>query len=158
EPAINLSESTKKNEKNVSSKLALQIGVAGFAFGNIMLMSLPEYLNKGDVQLADFQTIFAAISIILTLPVLLFSATDYYKSAYKGLKSGYLNIDVPIVIGIFALIFQSLYEVFTKTGQGYFDSLAGLLFFLLVGKWFQQKTYQGLSFERDFKSYFPLAA
>src|SRR5690606_24016662 len=43
------------------------------------------------------------------------------------------------------------------TGSGYFDSLAGLLFFLLVGRWFQGKTYESLAFDRDFKSYFPLA-
>ncbi len=45
----------------------------------------------------------------------------------------------------------------TGTGQGYFDSLTGLIFFLLLGKIFQQKTYSFLSFERDYKSYFPIA-
>lgn len=55
-----------------------------------------------------------------------------------------------------ALFLRSTYEVLTDTGQGFFDSLTGLLFFLLLGKFFQQKTYNFLSFERDYKSYFPI--
>jgi len=55
------------------------------------------------------------------------------------------------------LFLRSSYEVLSQTGAGYFDSLSGLVFFLLLGKWFQQKTYQSLSFERDYKSYFPVA-
>ncbi|MEY4539705.1 MAG: hypothetical protein RLZZ306_1462, partial [Bacteroidota bacterium] len=50
-----------------------------------------------------------------------------------------------------------VYQVVFKNGAGYFDSLTGLIFFLLIGKWFQQKTYNFLSFERDYKSYFPMA-
>jgi Cu+-exporting ATPase len=45
----------------------------------------------------------------------------------------------------------------TQTGQGYSDSLAGFLFFLLIGRWYQNKTYQSLSFDRDYTSYFPVA-
>jgi Cu+-exporting ATPase len=68
-----------------------------------------------------------------------------------------LNIDIPISLGIFALFFRSLYEIISHTGPGYFDSLGGLLFFLMLGKYFQQKTYTRLSFEHDYKSFFPLA-
>ena len=52
---------------------------------------------------------------------------------------------------------RSLFEVLSGTGAGYFDSFSGLVFFLLVGKWFQQKTYGAISFERDYRSYFPMA-
>jgi len=53
--------------------------------------------------------------------------------------------------------FRSAYDIITATGPGYLDSFTGLVFFLLIGRWFQGKTYESLSFERDFKSYFPLA-
>src|SRR5690606_26737500 len=68
-----------------------------------------------------------------------------------------INIDVPIALGLIALMARSTWDIVTGTGPGYFDSLTGLVFFLLVGRWFQGKTYESLAFDRDFKSYFPLA-
>jgi P-type Cu+ transporter len=55
------------------------------------------------------------------------------------------------------LFSQSVWEVASGRGEGYFDSLAGLVFFLLCGKLFQQKTWHRLSFDRDYKSFFPLS-
>jgi Cu+-exporting ATPase len=57
-----------------------------------------------------------------------------------------------------ALFVRSAWEILTNTGPGFMDSLSGLVFFLLVGKWYQSKTYDALSFERDYKSYFPVSA
>jgi P-type Cu+ transporter len=73
------------------------------------------------------------------------------------LKHNIISIDIPITLGIIALFLHSSWEVFNGQGIGFMDSLAGLLFFLLIGKWYQSKTYQALSFERDYKSYFPVA-
>jgi Cu+-exporting ATPase len=56
------------------------------------------------------------------------------------------------------LFFRSAFEILTHTGAGYLDSLSGLVFFLLIGKWFQQRTYHNISFDRDYRSYFPIAA
>ena len=66
-------------------------------------------------------------------------------------------MDLPLSIGIIALFLRSLYEVITQSGTGYFDSFTGLVFFLLIGRVFQSKTFQTLSFDRDYKSYFPLS-
>ena len=96
-------------------------------------------------------------NILLALPVVFFSASNYFTSALKGLQQKYINIDVPIALGIIALFGRSLYDIFLQVGPGFLDSLSGLVFFLLIGKWFQSKTYESLSFERDYKSYFPLA-
>ena len=68
-----------------------------------------------------------------------------------------MNLDVPIVLGIIALYVRSVIAIFSGEGPGYMDSFAGFIFFLLIGKWFQSKTYQWLSFDRDFRSYFPVA-
>ncbi|MFK7933775.1 MAG: heavy metal translocating P-type ATPase, partial [Saprospiraceae bacterium] len=67
------------------------------------------------------------------------------------------GIDVPIALGMLTLWLRSSYEIITHTGTGYLDSLAGFIFFLLIGKWFQQQTYYHLSFDRDYRSYFPIA-
>ncbi|NMM50235.1 heavy metal translocating P-type ATPase [Marinigracilibium pacificum] len=155
-PHISLeNEESERLEKN-SRSLMIRIGVAGFSFGNIMLMSFPEYLGlEGD--LSFFAPYFGLVNFVLALPVFFYCSTIYFKSAWSGIKQKYLNIDVPVSIGIITLFFYSSYEVFTGTGPGYFDSLSGLLFFLLTGRWFQNRTYQNLSFDRSFTSYFPLA-
>ena len=154
-PSINLSDLDEVQEKVMDKRFYYQLGVAGFAFGNIMLLSLPEYFGLTE---PIFQEIFGYLNVILILPVLFYSGWDYLQSAWQGLRQCHLNIDVPIALGMLTLFSRSVFEILTDTGAGYLDSLAGLVFFLLVGKWFQQATYQQLSFERDYKSYFPVAA
>ncbi len=156
EPYISL-ESADAVEKGVDRKLIYQVAVAGFAFGNIMMLSFPEYFQMDEFWLNRFKPFFRGIMLAMAIPALVYSGRDYLISAYKGLKHGILNIDVPISLGILVLFLRSTYEVVTGMGQGYFDSLTGLIFFLLLGKIFQQKTYSFLSFERDYKSYFPIA-
>jgi Cu+-exporting ATPase len=68
-----------------------------------------------------------------------------------------LNIDIPIALGIVVMFVRSTFDILMDYGSGFFDSLTGLIFFMLLGKMFQIKTYSFLSFERDFKSYFPIA-
>lgn len=156
EPNINL-ESAEKSKLKIDRTLIYQVAIAGFAFGNIMLLSFPGYFELDEFWLNRFKPFFHLLMFGFSIPVVTYSARDYFISAYKGLKHGILNIDVPISLGILVLFFRSSYEIFTHTGQGYFDSLSGLVFFLLLGKVFQQKTYSFLSFERDYKSYFPIA-
>lgn len=156
EPEINLQNATKSKSKKENRKLYLQIGVAGFAFGNIMMLSFPEYFGFEGLD-ESVQSFITYINILISLPVVFYSASGYFISAYKGLQQKYINIDVPITIGVVALFVRSLYEILSQSGPGYLDSLAGLIFFLLIGKWFQSRTYDSLSFERDYKSYFPLA-
>ena len=73
------------------------------------------------------------------------------------MRKGIINIDLPILLGILVAFFRGTYEVLVLGGAGYFDSLTGLIFFLLCGKWFQQRTHEFLSFDRDYQSYFPPA-
>lgn len=157
EPDFNLADlQTKVGEKNLRN-LYIKIGIAGFAFGNIMLLSLPEYLKIYDTIPRNLQVFFSILNLLLALPVLLYSATGYFKSAWGSLKQKAVNMDVPISLGILTLFIRSAYEILTLSGIGWMDSFAGLVFLLLVGKLFQEKTYQVLSFERDYKSYFPVS-
>lgn len=157
-PEINLGDLDKSERKKVDKKLIYQLGVAGFGFGNVMLLSFPEYLGLDEINATGFQKLFGWINILLALPIVFFSGKDYLKSAWLSLQQRNLNIDVPISIGILTLFGRSVFEILSGAGAGYLDSLAGLVFFLLIGKWFQQITFSHLSFERDYKSYFPVAA
>lgn len=146
----------KEKEKKINKSFLYKFGVAGFAFGSIMLWAFPEYLGiEGDNP--EFRIFTSYLSLAVSIPVLLYSARDYFVSAYKALKYKSLNLDVPITIGIIALYAQSLWSIFNNEGPGYMDSFSGFIFFLLIGKWFQNKSYQSLSFERDYTSYFPVA-
>lgn len=146
----------KKLQHSSSKKYLYKLGIAGFAFGSIMLWSFPEYLGIENDH-PEFRSFTSILSFIVSLPVLFYSANEYLISAYKALKYKAINLDVPIAIGIVALYFQSAYTIFTNQGPGYMDSFAAFVFFLLIGKWFQSKTYQSLSFDRDYTSYFPVA-
>lgn len=157
-PAINLGSLEETNRPVINRSFAYKIGVAGFAFGNIMLLSFPEYLGLNQLSESGFAKYFGLLNILLSLPVIFFSAQDYFRSAYQSLKRAELNIDVPLALGAAVLFLRSVYEILSHTGAGYMDSLAGLIFFLLIGKWFQQRTYHHISFERDYKSYFPISA
>ena len=156
EPSISLEDYNKK-EKKMDHSLIYKLGVAGFAFGNIMFLSFPEYFEVNEFWLDRFKYLFRGLIFVFSLPVVFYSGRDYFVSAIKGLRSKILNIDVPIAIGIAVLFIRSTVEVVMDWGTGFFDSLAGLVFFLLLGRFFQQKTYAFLSFERDYKSYFPIA-
>jgi Cu+-exporting ATPase len=156
EPQIFLDSIEREKEKHTNRSLYFKIGIAGFCFGNIMLLSFPEYLSI-DITEIFYRKLFGYLNLILSLPVFFYSASEYFISSIKGLKKKVVNIDFPISLGILALFLRSAYEIITFTGAGYSDSLTGLVFFLLIGKIFQQKTYNLLNFERSYKSYFPLA-
>ncbi|MBI2729403.1 MAG: heavy metal translocating P-type ATPase metal-binding domain-containing protein [Sphingobacteriales bacterium] len=155
EPYISLSD-LKQAKPGVNKTLIYQLGVAGFCFANIMLMSFPEYLGLESAE-KSLQGVFRTLNFILSLPVLLYSALPFYESAWKSLKHKFLNIDAPIALAILMTFVRSAYEVLSGTGAGYFDSMTGIVFFMLAGRILQQKTHQQLSFERDYTSYFPVA-
>ncbi|MCC6414217.1 MAG: heavy metal translocating P-type ATPase metal-binding domain-containing protein [Saprospiraceae bacterium] len=157
-PEINLGDVEGTTQTRIDRSLYYKIGVAGFAFGNIMLLSFPEYLGLEKEHEAWFFNVFGYLNLVLALPVLLYSSRDYFISAWNGLRHGHLNIDVPLALGMVMLFGRSAWEIIGGDGAGYMDSFAGLIFFLLTGKWFQHKTYDHLSFERDYRSYFPVAA
>jgi len=156
EPYISL-EDYESGKKTVDRSLIYKLGIAGFAFGNVMFLSFPEYFEVSEFWLDQYKNIFRWLMFVFSLPVVFYSGSGYFIAAYKGLRSKILNIDVPIALGISVLFIRSFIEILFDLGTGFFDSLTGLVFFLLVGKFFQQKTYNFLSFERDFKSYFPIA-
>ncbi len=155
EPFISLDDYST-NKKNIDRSLIYKLGFAGFAFGNVMFLSFPEYFEVNEFWLEQYKPLFRWLMFIYSVPVVFYSAQEYFISAYKGLRTQILNIDVPIALGILVLFIRSTVEIIYNLGSGFFDSLTGLVFFLLLGRFFQQKTYSFLSFERDYKSYFPI--
>ncbi|WP_295711984.1 heavy metal translocating P-type ATPase metal-binding domain-containing protein [Mucilaginibacter sp.] len=156
EPLISLQDIIKKQNKADKGNLVQKIAVAGFCFGNVMLLSFPEYFGLS-VYEHSFKQFFGYLNILFALPVVFFSGRGYFISAWTNLKSKILNIDFPLALGIAVLFARTVAEILTHTGAGFADTLCGLVFFLLVGKFVQQKTYHHISFERDYRSFFPVA-
>ncbi len=154
-PQINL-DSQERTRVPVNKTLLLKLAIAGFCFGNVMLFSFPEYLGL-DHSDRNLMRIFSWLNFLLSIPVFFYSGFDYIRSAWRSFKDKQINIDVPIAAGLIALFLRSTFDILTATGPGYLDSFTGLVFFLLIGRWFQSKTYESLAFDRDFTSYFPLA-
>ena len=154
-PRINL-DAQKVAPTKIDRSLLIKVAIAGFCFGNVMLFSFPEYLGIDHAE-KDLIRIFSYLNLGLSIPVFFYSGWDYIRAAAKSFQQRQINIDVPIAAGLIALFFRSSYDILTATGPGYLDSFTGLVFFLLIGRWFQSKTYESLAFNRDFTAYFPLA-
>jgi len=153
EPYISLQD-LQGNKTTVSRRLIYQLGVAGFCFGNIMLLSFPEYFSGPEGMDTG---LFRWLNLVLSLPVFFYSAQVFFRSGWSGIKHGFLNIDVPIALAILVTFVRSVSDVLMGTGAGYFDSMTGIVFLMLAGRILQEKTYQGLSFDRDYTAYFPIA-
>lgn len=137
--------------------LTYRIGVAGFCFANIMMLSLPEYFSGGSLGDVKLERFFPYLNLLLSLPVFFYSAGVFFGNSWQGLLQRTAVIDLPISIGIIAMMLRSVYDVITAAGPGYFDSMTGLVFFMLIGRKFQDYTFDWLRFDREFNSYFPMA-
>lgn len=156
EPNISLKDAVTKKTSTFNRSRIYKIGVAGFCFANIMMLSFPEYFSSGNIEQNGLKETFTWLNLGLSLPVLFYSASDFFVSAWKGLRQRFLNIDAPIALAILVTYIRSYYEIISGHGAGYLDSGTGIVFFMLVGRWFQDKTYDSFSFDRDYRSYFPL--
>lgn len=157
EPSLDIENKNPSKKTNNYKNILLKIGIAGFCFGNIMLFSFPSYLGI-DASNQYYITLFNYLNLFLSLPVFFYAASDYLISAYKAITNKFINIDIPLALGIIVLFLRSVIDVTIYSNHGYFDSLSGLVFFLLIGKYVQQKTYDSINFERNYKSFFPISS
>ncbi len=157
EPHISLQELNTDGVRSVDRSRLYKLGIAGFCFANIMMMSFPEYFSIDGYIERNISNILKYVIVVLSLPVFFYAASEFFELAWKGLKNKFLNIDAPIALAILITFCRSLYEIFSNTGSGYLDSMSGIVFFMLLGRILQDKTYQSISFDRDYKSFFPIA-
>lgn len=114
----------------VLGELIRALGVAGFAAGNIMLFSVSVWSGANDAT----RDLFHWISAIIALPAIAYAGRIFFRSAWRALKVGKTNMDVPISIGVILATALSLFETVQSGQHAYFDASTSLLFFLLIGR------------------------
>ncbi len=156
--SLDIHESSATKNMSIQRTTFIKIGIAGFCFANIMMLSFPEYLGLATLNKDGLSPIvFRSLNLLLSLPVILYSGNEFFVNSWYGLKQKMLNIDAPIALALIITFLRSVYEIISGTGGGYLDSMTGIILFMLVGRAFQTKTFANLQFSRDYKSYFPIA-
>jgi heavy metal translocating P-type ATPase len=122
--------------------LLARTGVAGACAGNIMLLAVSLYAGA-DGGLAGT---FRWTSLVLSLPVLLFSAQPFYRGAWRAIRSRQVSIDLPIALGIALGGLSSVYNLVTGSPYLYFDSLAMLVFLMLASRYLLVKTQRAAAY------------
>lgn len=112
------------------SELIRAVAVAGFAAGNIMLLSVSVWSGAEGAT----RDLFHWVSALIAIPALAFAGGIFFKSAWNALRHGRMNMDVPIAVGVSLAYAMSLYETITHGDHAYFDASVSLLFFLLIGR------------------------
>ena len=120
----------------VGRDLAMRLAVAFFANMNVMLLSVAVWAGAADATRDMFHWISGAIAI----PAVIFAGVPFYRSAWSALKGWRLNMDVPISLALILALALSLWETQLSGHHAYFDAALSLVFFLLLGRYLDQKT------------------
>jgi Cu2+-exporting ATPase len=115
--------------------------VAGFGMMQVMMYAVPVYLADGDMT-PDIEQLMRWASLILTVPVVLYSAAPFFTSAWRDLTLSRVGMDVPVALGVGAAFAASVWATLIAAGEVYFDSVTMFVFFLLSGRYLEMMARQ----------------
>ena len=110
------------------------MAVAGFAAGNVMILSVSVWSGIGDDMGPSTRSLLHWLSALIALPATVYCGQHFFRSALNVLRRGRTNMDVPISLALILTAAMSLFETIRGAEHVYFDSVLTLLFFLLVGR------------------------
>ncbi len=116
--------------------------VAGFGMMQVMMYAIPVYLARDGDMTPDIEQLMRWASLVLTLPVMLYSAAPFFRSAWRDLRRRYVGMDVPVALGIGVAFAASSWATLAARGDVYFDSVTMFVFFLLTGRYFEMMARQ----------------
>src|SRR5215475_3149653 len=132
-------ERAESDEARYARWLLKCLAVAGFAAMNIMLLSVSVWSGGATDMTPETRDFFHWLSALIALPAVAYAGQPFFYSALRALRARRLNMDVPISLGVTLAIAMSLFQTVRGTEQVYFDAAATLLFFLLVGRFLDQR-------------------
>ncbi len=116
--------------------------VAGFGMMQVMMYAVPVYLAGAGDMAPDIEALMRWASLVLTLPVVLYSAAPFFVSAWRDLKLRRVGMDTPVAIGVGAAFAASVWATLSGSGEVYFDSVTMFVFFLLAGRYLEMMARQ----------------
>ena len=120
-------------------RLVSALAVSGFAASNVMLLSVAIWSGHASDMGEGTRTLFHWISALIALPAVAYAGQPFFQSAYKALKSGHTNMDVPISLAVILASVMSIQQTMVGAEHAYFDASITLLFFLLIGRYLDQR-------------------
>jgi Cu2+-exporting ATPase len=137
-------------EQKYDNQIIKSLAIAGFAAGNVMLISIALWANSSAQMGVATRNLLYWISAIIALPAIIYSGRIFAFSAINSIKSGVMNMDVPIFVAIILTSIISVFETINKSEHAYFDSAIMLIFFLLIGRFLDFSARQkAFSITRD---------
>lgn len=128
------SEALAKKERRAA---LWRLFVAGFGMMQVMMYAIPAYIADAGTMTADIGQLMRWASLILTLPVIFYSAAPFFRSAWRDVKLWRVGMDVPVALGVGSAFVASLWATWTASGEVYFDSVTMFVFFLLGGRYLE---------------------
>lgn len=111
--------------------------VAGFGMMQVMMYAVPAYVAEEGTMSADIELLLRWASLVLTLPVVLYSAAPFFRNAWRDLRLKRVGMDVPVALGVGAAFVASLWATLIGAGEVYFDSVTMFVFLLLGGRYLE---------------------
>lgn len=114
-----------------------RLAISGIMTMQVMMLAFGLYFGEHTGIELQYEGYLRWVSLLLTLPVMAYSALPFTRSAYRALRQRELNMDVPITLAIYYTFIASFYATVSDTGDVYFESVCMFVFLLQVGKFFE---------------------
>ena len=130
----NRQEELFRKERNAAIR---RLAIAGLGMMQVMMYAVPVYMAEAGTMAPDIEALMRFSSLLLTTPVVFYSAWPFFQGAWRDLKLYRAGMDVPVALGVGSAYFASIYGTFTGSADVYFDSVVMFVFFLLTGRFLE---------------------
>lgn len=131
-------EEISRNERRAA---LWRLWVAGFGMMQVMMYAFPVYIANGEMS-ADIEALMRWASLVLTVPVVFYSAGPFFRNAWRDIRLRRVGMDVPVALGVGVAFAASCWATFSGSGEVYFDSVSMFVFFLLGGRYLEMNARQ----------------
>ena len=111
-----------------------RMALAGLGSMQVMMCAVALYMDFFISVEEEFMIYFKWISLLLSTPIMIYSAQPFYAGAWRSLRQGHLSMDVSVSLALIGAFVASIWATVFNTGEVYYDSITMFVFFLLLGR------------------------